>query len=121
MRHRNVIGPQVRRLRNQRGWSQNGLAIRLQRAGMQDATRSSVSKLEARRIRAIDEDLLYLARVLRVELGELYPESVRRALNLYEAICKSKASRYGIIFLSPLLSCSQMGAGALDFVAMVVT
>jgi len=121
MRHVNIIGPQVRRLRNQRGWSQNSLAIKLQRAGMEDATRSSVSKLEARRVHAIDEDMLYLARVLRVELKELYPESVRRALNLFEAIRKSKASRYGIFFLSPLISCSQTGAGALDLITMMGT
>ena len=61
--------PQVRKLRNQRGWSQNDLAIKLQCAGMEDATRGNVSKLEGRVIRAIDEDMLYLARVLRVELG----------------------------------------------------
>jgi transcriptional regulator with XRE-family HTH domain len=116
MRHVNIIGPQVRRLRNQRGWSQDDLAIKLQRAGMEDATRSNVSKLEARLIRAIDEDMLYLARALRVELGELYPESVRLALDLYEAIRRSKASRYGILFFATLISCSQMGAGALDLV-----
>ena len=37
---------------------------------------SQQKKLEARLIRAIDEDLLYLARVLRVELIELYPEKI---------------------------------------------
>ena len=71
MRHRNIIGPQVRKLRNQRGWSQNDLAVKLQCAGMEDATRSNVSNLEARLIRAVDEDMLYLARVLTVELVEL--------------------------------------------------
>jgi transcriptional regulator with XRE-family HTH domain len=116
MRHRNIIGPQVRRLRNQRGWSQNDLAIKLQCAGMEDATRRNVSKLEARLIRAIDEDMLYLARVLRVELLELYPESVRCPLDLYEAIRRLQASRYGIFLFTALLSCSQMGAGTFDLV-----
>jgi transcriptional regulator with XRE-family HTH domain len=95
MRHVNIIGPQVRRLRNQRGWSPDDLAIKLQRAGMEDATRSSISKLEARLIRAIDEDILYLARVLRVELIELYPERTRLAFDLYEAIRRAKSSRCG--------------------------
>ena len=95
MRHVNIIGPQVRWLRNQRGWSQDDLAIKLKCAGMEDATRSNVSKLEARLIRAIDEDMLYLARVLRVELIELYPEKIRLALDLYETIRWVKASRYG--------------------------
>ena len=116
MRHRNIIGPQVRRLRNQLGWSQDDLAIKLQCAGMEDATRSNVSKLEARLVLAIDEDVFYLARVFRVELVELYPESIRRALDLYEAIRRLKASRYGIFFFAALISCSQTGAGTLDLV-----
>lgn len=119
MRHVNIIGPQVRRLRNQRGWSQDHLAIKLQRAGMEDATRSNISKLETRRIRVIDEDMLYLARVLRVELIELYPETIRLALDLYEAIRREKASRFALIFFTTLISCSQMGAGALDSVARI--
>jgi transcriptional regulator with XRE-family HTH domain len=73
MRHVNIIGP-VRRLRNQRAWSRSDLAIKLQRVGIEDATRSNVSKLEARFKRVIDENMLYLSRVLRVELIELYPE-----------------------------------------------
>jgi transcriptional regulator with XRE-family HTH domain len=117
MRHVNIIGPQVRRLRNQRGWSQHDLAIKLQRAGMDDASRSNVSKLEARLIRAIDEDLLFLARVLRVELIELYPENIRCACHLYEAVRKAKASRFGLIFLTSLITCSQTGAGVLDLFA----
>jgi hypothetical protein len=60
MRHVNIIGPQVRRLRSERGWSQDELAVRLQRVGMGDATRGKVSKLEARLILALDGDLLYL-------------------------------------------------------------
>ncbi len=90
MRHVNIIEPQVRSLGNQRGRSQDDLAIKLQRAGMESATRSNVSKLEARLIRAIDEDMCYLARVLRVELAELYPERIRRVLDLYEAIRRLK-------------------------------
>ena len=43
---------------------------------MEAPIRTNVSKLETRLIRAIDEDMLYLARVLRVELVELYPETV---------------------------------------------
>ncbi len=117
MRHVNIIGPQVRRLRNQRGWSQHDLAIKLQCAGMEDATRSNISKLEARLIRAIDEDLLYLARVLRVELIELYPENIRCADHLYEAIRRAKASRFGLIFFTTLIICSQTGAGAFDLLA----
>ena len=45
MRHRNIIGPQVRRLRNQRGGSQEQLAAKLQIAGW-DLSRNGVAKIE---------------------------------------------------------------------------
>jgi hypothetical protein len=85
--------------------------IKLQRAGMEDATRGNISKLEARLIRVIDEDLLYFARVLGVEVIELYPESIRCACHLYEAIRKATASRFGLIFFTTLINCSQTAAG----------
>ena|GEM_PF-3225821 len=71
---RNVIGPQVRRLRYRRGWSQNKLAIKLQIAGMDYASRGKVCKIEARDIRVSDDDMLFLAHVLGVELKDLYLE-----------------------------------------------
>ena len=64
----NVIGPQVRRLRNQRGWSQNKLAIKLQLAGMDYATRGKVCKIEARKVWVSNDDMLFLAYALGVEL-----------------------------------------------------
>jgi hypothetical protein len=39
----NLIGPKVRRLRHQRSWSQNDLAIRLQLLGMDEGTRRPIS------------------------------------------------------------------------------
>lgn len=43
MRALNIIGPKVRRLRHQHGWSQNDLAIRLQLLGMDEGTRRPIS------------------------------------------------------------------------------
>jgi transcriptional regulator with XRE-family HTH domain len=97
MRHLNVIGPQVRRLRARRGWSQNQLAIKLQLAGMDYATRGKVCKIEAREVWVSDDDMLYLAGVLGVEVTELYPERILRASRLYDAITAAKASRHGDI------------------------
>jgi DNA-binding XRE family transcriptional regulator len=37
MRNRNVIGPEIRRLRSRREMSQNDLAIKLQILGMEEA------------------------------------------------------------------------------------
>lgn len=109
-KHFNVIGPQVRRLRNARNWSQNNLAIKLQILGMENASRVKVGKIESRLVWIADEDLIYLARALGVSTEQLYPDFIRGAKRLYEAICASKASPYGVIIFS-LLSCSQLGTG----------
>lgn len=112
--HFNVVGPQVRRLRCGKGWSQNDLAIKLQILGMENASRCKIAKIETRRVWIADDDLIYIARALGVGIEELYPDFIRCAKRLYDAICMSKASRYGA-FIFGLLSCSQLGTGAFDF------
>ena len=97
MRHLNIIGPQVRRLRSRRGWSQNQLAIKLQIAGMDFATRKKVCKIESREVWVSDDDMLFLARVLGVEPNDLYPERILHSSRLYDAITAAKASRHGDI------------------------
>ena len=92
----NLIGPKVRHLRHQRSWSQNDLATRLQLLGMDEGTRCRVSKIEARLVWVSDEDMIYLARAFKVEVGDLYPEMIRKSRRLHEAIGSAKASRYGV-------------------------
>lgn len=119
-KHFNVIGPQVRRLRSRRGWSQNDLAIKLQILGMEAASRGKVSKIESRIIWIADEDLIYLARALGVGIEELYPDLIRGAKRIYDAISLSKASPVGL-FIFGLLSCSQLGAGVCEFAASIAS
>lgn len=114
MKHFNVVGPQVRRLRSSKGWSQNDLSIKLQILGMENATRVKVAKIESRLVWIADEDLIYFSRVLGVSIEELYPDFIRSAKRLYEAISMSKASRFGAIVFG-LIGCSQLGTGILDF------
>ena len=71
MRHRNVIGPQVRRLRDKRGWSQERLAIKLQLAGL-DISRSSLSKIESGEQAVFDFQVLYFRRVFKADSDDLY-------------------------------------------------
>jgi len=112
MRRLNVIEPQVRRLRAQRGWSQNKLAIRLQLAGMDHATRGKVCKIESRKVWVSDDDMLFLSHVLGVKPNDLYPANLLHASNLYHAITAAKASAYGCSMLFPLLlNCSELGTG----------
>jgi transcriptional regulator with XRE-family HTH domain len=75
MRHRNIIGPQVRRLRSQRGWSQEQLAAKLQIAGS-DISRSALAKIETRLQWMRDYQLAYLLSVFRVDYADLYPTSL---------------------------------------------
>ena len=100
--------------------SQNDLAIKLQILGMEEATRGKVSKIEARRVCVSDDDLIFISRALGVGLEELYPDFIRGAKRLYDAICMAKASRFGAYFFG-LLSCSQTGASALEIAASIAS
>jgi len=71
----NLVGPQVRRFRVRKGWSQPVLAHKLQLQGWSIST-PSVGKLEAQLRRVPDCELLFLARVLGVSILELFPKSL---------------------------------------------
>jgi len=125
MRHLNIIGPQVRRLRSGKEWSQNDFAIRLQILGMEHATRCKVSKIESRLVWVSDDDLMFLSRALGVTTEELYPDFIRGAGRtgkgkLFDAITSSKASRFGSLVIGTL-SGSLLGAGALHFISSVAS
>ena len=68
----NLIGPRVRLFRNQKGWTQETLAAKLQVEGW-DVSRESLAKLESQFRRVPDCELLFLARVLSVEVMTLFP------------------------------------------------
>src|SRR5256885_10619424 len=68
----NLVGPQVRKFRLQKGWTQATLAGKLQLAGW-DVGRESLAKLESQIRRVPDCELLFLAKVLNVKLSELFP------------------------------------------------
>ncbi len=87
----NVIGPQIRRLRYKRQWSQSHLAAKLQICGW-DVSRVTVAKIELRRHRIDDVQLLYLAEVLGVEVRELLPPAVVRGRPL-ESVLASPLQR----------------------------
>ena len=71
----NVIGPQIRKLRDQRGWTQEVFAQKMQLAGW-DVSRVSVAKLEARLRWTSDVEILFIARVFGVALNDLFPSGV---------------------------------------------
>lgn len=75
MKALNVVGPQIRKLRSQRGWTQEVFAQKLQLAGW-DVSRTSLAKLEAKLRWVPDCELLFLAKVLSVQLKDLFPPNL---------------------------------------------
>lgn len=78
---RNVVGPQVRRMRSQRELSQAEFAVRLQLAGL-DWGRVALAKVESQIKKVSDAELFILAKALGANMAELFPaaEKVKRYL-----------------------------------------
>jgi len=70
----NVVGPQVRKFRVRKGWTQPVFAGELQLQGWSVST-GSVGKLEAQLRRVPDCELMFLARVLGVSISDLFPNA----------------------------------------------
>lgn len=68
---KNTVGPTIRKLRNQQGWTQDQLAARLQVSGW-DCTRSWLAKIEARQVAVKDFELLYFRAVFGNSLDDFY-------------------------------------------------
>jgi transcriptional regulator with XRE-family HTH domain len=69
---RNLIGPQVRRLRCNKNWSQEALADRLQDMGW-NVTRGHIAKIESGEIWVSDIDHFLLSKVFAVDMEDLLP------------------------------------------------
>lgn len=93
MRNLNLIGPQVRKLRNQRNWTQDELAGALQRAGL-DVSRSTVAKIEARMVWVGDHELYYFLKVFRVGFEALFPPINPQDPELYEILGRLMKRRF---------------------------
>jgi transcriptional regulator with XRE-family HTH domain len=70
-RIRNMVGPQIRKLRYARGLSQSRLAIRLQLDGL-DISRDALAQMECQRHCIRDNHIFYFARVLAVNVSEIF-------------------------------------------------
>ncbi len=69
---RNLVGPEIKKLRQQLGWTQDKLAKDLRREGL-NVSRSAVAKIECQLIWVGDFELFYFVRVLGVRLEHLFP------------------------------------------------
>jgi transcriptional regulator with XRE-family HTH domain len=90
-KHKNLVGPQVRKLRYQRGWKQKDLAAKLQILGW-DIDRASVSKIESQLVWVGDFEMFYLAEALRVDVKQLFP-TLTPGVRLHDNIVKLRGSK----------------------------
>ena len=73
---RNIIGPQLRKLRSQNGLSQPALAARCQRMGW-DLSRDTLAKIESQSRWVADFEVIFLAQALGVSHLLLLPDDKR--------------------------------------------
>jgi transcriptional regulator with XRE-family HTH domain len=74
----NIVGPQVRRLRDQKEMTQETLAARCAVHGF-DISRGTLAKIEAQVRCVTDSELWVLAKALGVSLESLFPQKIKRA------------------------------------------
>ena len=68
----NIVGPQIRKMRMLRNWSQSNLAVKLQFAGF-DVGRECIAKIEGQTRCVRDTDLRFIALVLDATPSDLFP------------------------------------------------
>jgi transcriptional regulator with XRE-family HTH domain len=88
----NIIGPQVRQIRERKGWTQDQFAVKLQLAGW-DTSQDSVSRLETQDRRVPDLELFVLADVLGAKLEDLFPKDIRGKIKALWPQYRVKLSR----------------------------
>jgi transcriptional regulator with XRE-family HTH domain len=69
---KNIVGPRVRRLRNNQDISQEKLAAKCQLIGW-DISREGIAKIESQVRGVSDIEVLKLAKALRVHFSVLFP------------------------------------------------
>ena len=87
-----MIGPQVRKFRLQKGWTQGHLALKLQLYGW-DTSRESITRLENRDRRVPDLELFVLAKILGVKTDDLFPKNARARVKEMGPHYRAKLSR----------------------------
>ena len=70
-----MIGRQVRKIRDRKGWTQHNLSAKLQLFGW-DISRESLAKLETGQRRVPDGELYIFAKVLGVDTDDLFPANL---------------------------------------------
>ena len=67
----NIVGPQVQKIRESKNLTQEQIAARLNNLGW-DISRGTYAKIECQSRRVSDEEVLLLAKALKVNVQELF-------------------------------------------------
>ena len=70
----NIIGPQIKRLREQYNMTQEELAAQCNLLGW-NISRGTLAKIESQVRRVTDSEVALIAKVLKVDISALYEES----------------------------------------------
>jgi transcriptional regulator with XRE-family HTH domain len=76
MKHLNVIGPVVVKLRLERGWTQEITAARLQCQGL-DVSRDMLANIESGRTQVTDIHIMAFQKVFGLRIVLLFPKTVQ--------------------------------------------
>ncbi len=79
MAQQNIIGSAVRRLRVEKGLTQDAFAARCQLSGW-DLSRETLSKIEASLRRVNDAETMMLAKVLGCDIRDVFPANIKAVL-----------------------------------------
>jgi transcriptional regulator with XRE-family HTH domain len=79
MAQQNIIGSAVRRIRVEKGLTQDACAARCQLAGW-DLSRETFSKIEACLRRVNDAEVMMLAKILGCKIADLFPATTKDVL-----------------------------------------
>lgn len=78
--HQNIVSTACRRLRNQRGWTQNEMVVKCQLMGWM-LSRATLAKIEAGFRHANDAEVALLARVFQTTADELLDRPIEELLS----------------------------------------
>ncbi len=67
----NIVGPKIRQLRQDKGWTQDALAARCNILDW-DISRGTLAKIESQLRRVTDREVVILAAALKVEIQQVY-------------------------------------------------
>lgn len=76
---RNIIGPNIRKIRKEKKWTQAKLAMKCQMHGW-SVIRDTIGKIESQARCVTDGEVMFLAKVLESSIEEIYAGTVEANL-----------------------------------------